>query len=145
MDIYRVRGSITKVWDTQTVSDKFRKREFVIEYKDTNERGTFIDYLKLQMVQSNCDLLDGINKGDLVIVQWKPTGRRWKNQDGEWAYFTNLEATDIDVVSRADGTGSEDTIDDQLPLGQDDPFASSEEPQRTTQDPIDDIPDDLPF
>lgn len=145
MDIYRTRGTVTELWDTVQVSDKFRKREFVIEFKSTNDRGTFVDYLKLQMVQANCDILDGINKGDEVMVQWIPTGRRWKNKDNEWSYFTNLEGIDVDVISRRDGTGLEDTIDDQLPLGEDDPFATVEDAIPDASGSTNQEPDDLPF
>ena len=147
MDTYRARGKIIEVWETLRKSEKFQKREFVLEVSTTGDRGTFIEYLKLQMVQSNCDLLDGINKGDLVSIEWNPMGRRWKDKDKNWVYFTNLEATDITVVSRADGTGSEDSIEDQLPLEGtgDDPFASSSEPLPNNNGPVDDGPDDLPF
>ena len=147
MDTYRARGKIIEVWETQQKTEKFRKREFVLEVSTSSERGTFIEYLKLQMVQNNCDLLDGIHKGDLVSIQWNPMGRRWKDKDGKWVYFTNLEATDITVVSRADGTGSEDAIDDQLPLEskEDDPFALPDEPTPNNNSPVDEGPDDLPF
>jgi len=147
MDTYRARGKIIEVWETQQKTEKFRKREFVLEVSTSSERGTFIEYLKLQMVQNNCDLLDGIHKGDLVSIQWNPMGRRWKDKDGKWVYFTNLEATDITVVSRADGTGSEDAIDDQLPLEatEDDPFALPDESIPDNNGPVDEGPDDLPF
>lgn len=147
MDTYKARGKICELWETQQKSEKFRKREFVLEVTTTGDRGTFIEYLKLQMVQNNCDLLDGIHKGDLVSIEWNPMGRRWKDKDGKWVYFTNLEATDITVVSRADGTGSEDSIEDQLPLegSKDDPFGISNEPPPINDGPVDDGPDDLPF
>ena len=147
MDTYRSRGKICELWETQIKSEKFRKREFVLEVNTTGDRGTFIEYLKLQMVQNNCDLLDGINKGDLVVIQWNPMGRRWKDKDSKWVYFTNLEATDITVVSKVDGTGSEDAIEDQLPLesNDDDPFSKPSESIPDNNGPIDDGPDDLPF
>ena len=147
MDIYRARGTICEVWETQQKTEKFRKREFVLEVNTSNDRGTFIEYLKLQMVQDNCDLLDGIHKGDLVSILWKPMGRRWKDNDGNWVYFTNLESTGITVVSRVDGTGSEDAIDDQLPLGDsdDDPFAVEGDSPLNNDGPVDEGPDDLPF
>jgi len=145
MEKLRLRGKICIVWDTDQKSDKFRKREFVVEVNESNERGSFIDYIKLQMVQDNCDLLDGINKGDLVSVEWKVSGRRWKDKNNEWAYFTNLEAVDITVVSRVDGTGSEDSIEDQLPLGKDDPFALPDDSIPDNTGPADDGTDDLPF
>ena len=145
MDTYKARGKICELWETIQKTEKFRKREFVLEVNTTGDRGTFIEYLKLQMVQSNCDLLDGINKGDLVSIEWKPMGRRWKDKDNKWVYFTNLEAVGITVVSRVDGTGAEDAINDQLPLDEDDPFAHKDEPPPISNTPIDEGPDDLPF
>lgn len=140
MDTYNLRGKVCEVWETQQKTEKFRKREFVVEVNNSTERGTYIEYIKMQFVQNNCEQLDGVNKGDMVAVRWGLMGRRWK-KDGVNQYFTNVEALELTVVSRVDGTGTEDAIDDQYPI-------EPEEGTRFTvpkEEKIDDEPDDLPF
>ena len=142
MDSYSLSGKAHKIWDTEQKSDRFRKREFVVEVNTSNERGTFIEFIKLQTVQDKCELLDGVHEGDLIVVKWALMGRRWKKDD-KYSYFTNVEALDINVVSRGDGSSRNDAIEDELPLGEsseDDPFST---PAVST--PEDNEPDDLPF
>ena len=141
MDTYNLRGKVTEIWDTNVVSEKFKKREFVVEVNNRSERGTYIEYIKMQLVMNNCDLLDGIQKGDIIAVQWTLMGRRWKKDDKN-VYFTNVEARDITVVSRIDGTGTEDTIEDQYPIEPEDDIMF---PAKFAPAPADDEPDDLPF
>lgn len=140
MDIYTLSGKVHKVFDLNQYSEKFRKREFVVEVNSVTDRGSFIDYIKLQAVNQVCDDIEDLKKGDMVVVRWGLAGRKYK-KDSEEKYFTNVEAVEIDIVSREDGTGTGDTIEDQLPF---------EEPENTLFDvpageTPDDEPDDLPF
>jgi len=138
MESYNLRGKICELWPTQQKTEKFRKREFVVEVNSTNERGTFIEYILLQLVQNNCDELDSFNIGDMVIVRWSLMGRKW-GKKGEEKYFTNVEALEITMITKGDGTGN-DVIEDQLPLGDDALF----EIPKNDSIPNDEL-DDLPF
>ena len=143
METYSLRGRVHMIWDLDQFSDKFRKREFVVESKATNDRGTFVDYIKMQLTQANCDLLEGVHVGDHVAVRWTLAGRKW-GKKGEEKYFTNVEALEITVVSRADRS---ETVSDEMDLPlDDDPFANPiTAGNESVNNDLLDIPDDLPF
>jgi hypothetical protein len=47
-----VQGKLVDVFDTQQITDKFKKREFVVE---TEERG-YQQYVKFQLTKTNAQL-----------------------------------------------------------------------------------------
>lgn len=83
---YTVTGPLYEIFDEQQVSEKFRKREFVIEIP-----GQYPEHVKFQLVQDKCALLDGFHIGDEVTVTFNLRGRGF-NKNGQMMYFTNLEA-----------------------------------------------------
>jgi hypothetical protein len=92
---FEISGRITEIYQTQQVSDKFKKREFILEVKETNNTGfEFIEYIKFQTVQDKCSILDEINLHDQVKVSFNLRGRKWE-KDGQTSYFTNLDAWKI--------------------------------------------------
>lgn len=91
-----LKGTIKEIFDTQHVSDRFSKREFVIEYIDNPQ---YPQYIKFEMTQDKCDLLDQYKVGDEVDVQFNVRGRAWTNPQGVTQYFNTLQAWRIDVAS----------------------------------------------
>jgi hypothetical protein len=124
---FEITGKVVEVLPVVQVSDKFRKREFVIEKKETGGAAVFIDYIKFQLVQDKCELINESFLHDEIKIWFNIKGNKWE-RDGKVNYFTNLDAWKIE---RASGTSAE-----QAP------------PKRST---IDDIPpendelSDLPF
>jgi hypothetical protein len=55
---FEITGKVIDILPAIQVSDKFKKREFVIEKKDTGGSGVFIDYIKFQLTQDRCDLIN---------------------------------------------------------------------------------------
>ena len=55
---FEITGKVIEVSPVTQVSDKFRKREFVIEKKETGGSAMFIDYIKFQVTQDKCDLIN---------------------------------------------------------------------------------------
>ncbi|MEX0986357.1 MAG: DUF3127 domain-containing protein [Bacteroidales bacterium] len=93
---FEISGRITEIYQTQQVTDKFKKREFILEVKETGNNGfEFIEYIKFQAVQDKCSLLDGLNINDQVKVNFNLRGRKWE-KDGQTSYFTNLDAWKIE-------------------------------------------------
>ena len=119
MEIYTLKGKITELWDMKVISDKFRKREFVVEVNSSGSNSSYIDHVKMQAVQNNCEQLDGVNIGDTIAVRWRIAGRRWGTKP-DYSYFTNIEATEISVILRGDGSSADDAIEEELPLEADD-------------------------
>ncbi|EMR01712.1 DUF3127 domain-containing protein [Cesiribacter andamanensis] len=88
-----VRGTIKEIFDTQQISDRFSKREFVIEYADNPQ---YPQYIKFEMVKDRCDMLDDFKAGEEVDVQFNLRGRAWTNAQGATQYFNTLQAWRID-------------------------------------------------
>ena len=72
----------------QQVSTKFRKREFVIEKKETNQNQEFVDYVKFQLTQDRCDLIEPFEISDKIKISFNIKGNRWE-KDGNVNYFTS--------------------------------------------------------
>jgi hypothetical protein len=90
-----VTGKLLVKSPTQVVSDKFRKREFVLELAEEINGNTYTNFAKLQLVQQKCDILDKFNEGDVVKVSFNIKGNKWE-KDGKVNYITNLDAWRIE-------------------------------------------------
>ena len=88
------KGKLIEIGDTTQVSEKFKKREFVVEVE--NERNTdWNDFVKIQVVQDRCMLLDNFTTGDEVLVNYNLRGRKYE-RDGEKRYFNSVECWRIE-------------------------------------------------
>ena len=77
------------------VSEKFKKREFVI----TENSSQYPQFLQFQLTQDRCGLLDNYKVGDELKVFFNLRGREWKNPQGEVKYFNSLEAWRLEAGS----------------------------------------------
>ena len=80
----------------QKVSEKFRKREFVI----TDNSSQYPQFIAFQLTQDRCSLLDSYNVGDEIKVQFNLRGREWTSPQGEVKYFNSLEAWRLEGISK---------------------------------------------
>jgi len=94
-----VTGTLKVKFDTQRVSDKFQKREFVLT---TDANTPYPQHVSFQVTQDKCNLLDNFNPGEDLKVQFNLRGREWNGPQGI-KYFNTLEAWRIE---RAAGGGS---------------------------------------
>ena len=93
---FEINGRLAEKFETQKVSDRFQKREFVIEIKSTGSTGfEFVDFIKFQATQDKCSMLDQYSVDDMIKVSFNLRGRKWE-KDGQVSYFTNLEAWRIE-------------------------------------------------
>ncbi|MDE5639769.1 MAG: DUF3127 domain-containing protein [Odoribacter sp.] len=122
---YEISGKLIFKEDTQHISEKFQKREFVIEVE--NEKNPqWNDFVKIQLIQDRCDLLENISLNENIKVYFNVRGRKWENQ-GKVSYFTNLEGWRIEKMAQE--------TPENIPV-----------PQYTVEDiPPDPEADDLPF
>lgn len=96
----QVTGKLIDKGQINVVSDKFRKREFVLEIAEEINGNTYTNYAKMQTVQNKCDLLDKFNEADIVTVSFNIKGNRWE-KDGKVQYITNLDAWRIEAANAA--------------------------------------------
>ena len=117
---FSISGKLKVVNETQQIKDTFRKREFVL----ADESGNYPQFIQFQLVQDNCELLNGFQPGDEVKVLFNLRGREWTSPSGEVKYFNSLDAWRIEKVGAV---------------------ASSSAPQHTQAPPLPQDEDDLPF
>lgn len=99
---FEITGKVIEVSPVTQVSDKFRKREFVIEKKETGGSAMFIDYIKFQVTQDKCDLINESYLNENVRIWFNLRGNKWE-RDGKVSYFTNLDAWKIERTSENQG------------------------------------------
>lgn len=103
---FEINGKIIEIYDTIQVSDKFKKREFVLEKTEQGSTNVFTDYIKFQCTQDRCSIVDGFKKGDDVTVSFRIKGNKWE-KEGKVNYFTNLDAW---RVTRSASSASKDSF-----------------------------------
>ncbi len=103
---FEITGKVVDILPVNQVSDKFRKREFIIEKKETGGAAVFIDYIKFQLIQDKCDLINESFLNEEVKIWFNLKGNKWE-RDGKINYFTNLDAWKIEKTSSP--SGNQDT------------------------------------
>lgn len=105
-----IKAKILEISDTQQVSNTFKKREFVVEYAENPQ---YPEFIKFEMIQDKCSLLDGFQANDEVDVAFNLKGRKWTDPQGVVKYFNSLQAWKIDRVSAAAPQGAPAPSDDK--------------------------------
>lgn len=100
-----VTGQLKVKFDTQKVSDKFQKREFVLS---TDLSTPYPQHVSFQVTQDKCNLLDQFNPGDELRVQFNLRGREWNGPQGI-KYFNTLEAWRIEKVGAGQSAPAQNT------------------------------------
>ena len=124
---FEIEGLLHKKFDTENKTDTFQAREFVIE---TEDRG-YKNYVKFQLTQDRCQLIDEYDEGEQIKVSFDLRGREWQGK-----YFTNLNAWRIDKPVKeevaAPDSGGFPTADD--------PFGNLGESETSSDEELDDLP-----
>ena len=84
-----IKGKIKKISETVQISDRFRKREFVLEYSNNPD---YPQPIQFELVQDRCELLDSFHEGQEVEVHFDLRGREWTSPQGQVKYFNSLQA-----------------------------------------------------
>jgi hypothetical protein len=95
-----ITGKLIEKYDTQVVSDRFKKREFVLELVEEVNGSPYTNYAKMQLVQNKCDILDRFNVGDTLRVNFNIKGNRYE-KEGRTSYFSNLDAWRLEKADAA--------------------------------------------
>lgn len=114
-------GKIHKLFEAKQVTERFRKREFVLELGDNPRYPQFVLF---QLTGDRCESLDGFSEGDDVRVEFSLRGREWKSPRGEIKYFNSLDVWALEKAGAEAGFGDEPPPPDAPPpMGDDDiPF-----------------------
>ena len=91
---YQITGKVAEVYPINRVNERFRKREFVIEHKDSSSGQAYVDFIKFQLIQEKCELIDESWLRQDVTVTFNIKGNRWE-KNGIANYITNLNALSV--------------------------------------------------
>ncbi len=98
--MFNITGTLKVKSAEQQVSDKFKKREFVI----TDNSSQYPQHISFQLTQDKCGLIEGYKVGEEMKVFFNLRGREWKSpKDGEMKYFNSLEAWKIEKAGATQG------------------------------------------
>lgn len=87
-----ITGILKVKGEAQQVSEKFRKREFVL----SDNSSQYPQHISFQLTQDKCGLIDQYNVGDEIKVHFNLRGREWTSPKNEVKYFNTLEAWRIE-------------------------------------------------
>lgn len=93
-----IDGKLIEKSNTQEVTSSFKKREFVVEYAENPQ---YPEFLKFELIQSNCQQLDAFNIGEEMTISFNLKGRKWTDKGGSVKYFNSLQAWRLDKKSSA--------------------------------------------
>lgn len=128
---FEIEGKLYKKFETNQVTDSFKKREFVLEVED----GAYTQLIKFQLTQNNCEKLDPYNENEQLKVTFSLRGREY-TKEGRTSYFTNLDAWRLDKAGQtAQNAAAPNASLDSFPTMTDAPSSSDGKS----------MDDDLPF
>jgi hypothetical protein len=111
----QVGGKLHAIFEAQQITERFRKREFVVEMSDNPD---YPQYVLFQLTGDRCDNLDGFAAGDDVSIEFNLRGREWTSPKGETKYFNSLEVWRLEKA----GSGTGAFRGDDEPPAHDDAF-----------------------
>ena len=108
-----ITGTIIEIFEEVVVSDKFKKREFVLKVIDNG----YEQEIKFQTTQEKTTILNFVKLNDEVKVLFNLGGRSWTNKEGFKNWFNSVTAWRIEkvgsdqVVTSTPGTNVDPTND----------------------------------
>jgi len=96
----QISGKLHATFEAQQVTQRFRKREFVVELGDNPDYPQFVMF---QLTGDRCDHIDGFKIGDEVNIEFNLRGREWNSPQGETKYFNSLDVWKIEKLRSNDG------------------------------------------
>ena len=108
--MFKIKGILKKINDVQVISEKFKKREFVL-----TDFGHYPQVLLFQLTNQNCEFLTNFSIGDEIEVLFNVRGKEWINPSGEAKYFNSIEAWKIQKIEN--GLIDKNEIKAELPKG----------------------------
>jgi hypothetical protein len=97
-----ITGILKVKGESQQVSEKFKKRDFVL----TDNSSQYPQHVSFQLTQDKCNLIDSYAIGSEIKVHFNLRGREWTSPQGEIKYFNTLEAWRIEGGAAATSTNT---------------------------------------
>ena len=129
-----ITGKLHAIFDTAQVSERFTKREFVVELTDNPK---YPQLVMLQLTGDRVTQLDDLEVGDSVQIEFSLRGREWKSPRGETKYFNSLDVWRIELANAPQPRRERN---ERRAPPRDDSPAPPETTRRRDPSPDDDIP-----
>ncbi len=88
-------GRLHIIFDTKQVSERFTKREFVVEIADNPK---YPQMVLFQLSGDRCSQLDDLRVGDTIRIDFSLRGREWRSPSGEVKYFNSLDVWKVEAA-----------------------------------------------
>jgi single-strand DNA-binding protein len=85
---FEIEGTLHKIYELENKSGSFQTREFVL-----STEGQYQQFVKFQLTQDKCNVIDQYQEGEKIKVSFDLRGREWQGK-----YFTNLNAWRVDKL-----------------------------------------------
>lgn len=92
----QLTGKLIKRFDAVQVSDKFTKRDFVVQVHDNPQ---YPQEIIFQLVNNNVDQLKGLKENQEITVDFDIRGRMWTSPAGEDKWFNTLQAWRVEPMA----------------------------------------------
>ena len=109
MESLQALGVIIKIFDEQVISEKFKKREFVLETGSPE----YPEYVRFEFTQDKTSVLDNYMVNDPVQISFNLKGRKWTDPQGVDKWFNTLQCwrmTHAGETASANGATAEDDM-----------------------------------
>jgi len=103
----QLTGTLRTIRNIQQISDKFQKREFIIE-----TQGQYKQTIQLELKGDKCDIIDAYTVGEEIVCDINIEGRIWVNPQGEEKCFNTISCWKIQRPNASQGQG---TAEDYAP------------------------------
>jgi len=104
----KVTGSVCLIEDTREYGkNNFRKKKVIL----LQNQGKYDNYIPVEFIQDMCDEADQLEMGMEVTIEYRLSGRKWINPEGEERFFLSLEVKDFETANMAHAV--EATQDDE--------------------------------
>jgi regulatory protein YycH of two-component signal transduction system YycFG len=94
----KIQGNVYKIFQTQQVSEKFKKRDMILEI---NNGEPYVQKVSFTAIMNNVDILDSIKEGQEVEVDFKLNGKEWNSPNGEVKYFNTIVINSVEALTDA--------------------------------------------
>ena len=101
-------GRLHTIFETKQVSERFTKREFVVELADNPK---YPQVVLFQLTGDRCIQLDDMKVGDQVRIEFSLRGREWRSPKGEGKYINSLDVWKIEPARAGRSSGRRDSGD----------------------------------
>ncbi|MDG2336116.1 MAG: DUF3127 domain-containing protein [Myxococcota bacterium] len=114
---FEITGKLHALFDAEQKTERFRKRDFVLELSDSR----YPQHVIFQLTGDRCETLDAFSKGDEVKVEFSLRGREWTSPSGDVRFFNSLDVWQIERAGDGASPDGEPPMPEEPPIFSDEP------------------------